>query len=185
MHRARPPRDARVAHAEVAKVIVRVLPVTHPIHLGLALNFSRQGGGARTGVQLGSGDAVGNRRAARRIVTDVEQKVMTQGIEQQTTTYAREYVMRVETGIPEIRDGIFALMEKDLISSASVGEPKELIFKMKGVSRLLAELGKIHDETAGDVEVCCCGGDGGERSQGKDASAWAETGEPRAVSMGR
>ena len=51
-------RDARVAHAEVAKVIVRVLPVTHPIRLGLALNFSRQGGGARTGVQLGSGDGV-------------------------------------------------------------------------------------------------------------------------------
>ena len=37
-----------MAHAEVAKVIVRVLPVTHPIRLGLALNFSRKGGGART-----------------------------------------------------------------------------------------------------------------------------------------
>ena len=92
---------------------------------------------------------------------------MTQGIEQQTTTYAREYVMRVETGIPEIRDGIFALMEKDLISSASVGESKELNFKMKGVSRILAEPGKRRDETAGDVEGCGGGGDGGERSQGK------------------
>ena len=79
----------------------------------------------------------------------MEQKVMTQGIEQQTTTYAREYVMRVETGIPEIRDSIFALMEKDLISSPSVGELKELNFKMKGVSRILAEPGKRRDETAG------------------------------------
>ena len=48
---------------------------------------------------------VGNRRVAPRILTDVEQKVMTQGIEQLTTTYAREHVMRVESGIPEIRDG--------------------------------------------------------------------------------
>ena len=57
--------------------------------------------------------------AARRIITDVEQKVKTLGNEQQTTTYARKYVMSVETQIPEIRDGNFALMEKDLISSAS------------------------------------------------------------------
>ena len=35
--------------------------------------------------------------AAQRIITDVEQKVMTQGNEQRTTTYAREYIMRVET----------------------------------------------------------------------------------------
>ena len=32
-------------------------------------------------------------------------------------------------------------------------------------------------QTAGDVEGCGGGGDGGERSQGKDARAWAETGE--------
>ena len=37
--------------------------------------------------------------------------------------------------------------------------------------RLLTELGNTRAETTGDVEVCCCGGDGGERDQGKDARA--------------
>ena len=106
--------------------------------------------------------------AARRTITDVEQKVKTFGNEQQTATYAREYVVSVETDIPEIRDGNFALMEKDLISSAS-GRVEGVIL------RILAEPRKRHDETAGDVEGCDGGGDGGEKK------SWAETGEPDGI----
>ena len=40
--------------------------------------------------------------------------------------------VKVEAELPEIRDGILALMDKDLIPSASVGELKLVFYKMKG-----------------------------------------------------
>ena len=78
--------------------------------------------------QHGSGaSCVGNRRAAWRITSSVK----LEGNEQ-PAVYATEYVVKVEAELPEVRDGIFALMDKNLIPSASAGESHELYFKMKG-----------------------------------------------------
>ena len=40
--------------------------------------------------------------------------------------------MKVEAELPEIRDGILALMDKDVIPKASAGELKLVFYKMKG-----------------------------------------------------
>merc|ERR1712227_751951 len=83
-------------------------------------------------------NAVGSRRAAWRIITSVEQKEKTKGNEQQAS-YAREYVAKVEAELQKICDGILALMDKNLIPSASTGESKVFYYKMKGDYRYLAE----------------------------------------------
>ena len=66
------------------------------------------------------GSTAGCRRAAWRIVTSVEQKEKFKGMEQQTS-YAREYVAKVEDEIHKIRDGIRTSMDENLI-------PKRLNF---------------------------------------------------------
>ena len=69
--------------------------------------------------------AVGNRRAGWRVIARVEQK------NAQQAAYVREYFVKAEAELPEIFGGIFALMEKNIIPSASAGESKELYYKMK------------------------------------------------------
>ena len=71
------------------------------------------------------GSTAGCRRATWRIITSVEQKEKFKGMEQQAS-HAREYVAKVEDEIQRIRDGIPALMDENLIPSASTGESKEL-----------------------------------------------------------
>ena len=66
-------------------------------------------------------NAVGNRRAAWRIITSVEQKEKLKGKEQ-LASYAREYVAKVEGELQKIRGGILALMDKNLVPSASTDE---------------------------------------------------------------
>ena len=66
--------------------------------------------------------AVGSRRGAWRIVTSAEQKDTTEGNKQQAA--------KVEVELQKICDGIHALMDKDLIPSASTGELKVFYFKM-------------------------------------------------------
>ena len=70
------------------------------------------------------GSTAGSRRAAWRIITSVEQKEKFKGKEQQAP-HAREYVAKVEGELQKTRDGIPALMDENLIPSASTGESKE------------------------------------------------------------
>ena len=59
---------------------------------------------------------------------------------EQLATHAREYVAKVEGELQKIRDGILALMDENLIPSASTGECKVFYYKMKGdFYRYLAE----------------------------------------------
>ena len=103
-------------------------------------------------------DAVGSRRAAWRIMTGVEQKDKT-GANKQQAYYAKEHAVQVEVELEKICDGILALMDKNLIPSASTGELKVFYYKMKGDHyRFLAEFAtgdtksKVTNEAA-DVPV--------------------------------
>ena len=74
---------------------------------------------------------VGKRRTAWRFIASAEQKENFVDNEQ-PATYATEYVAKVEAEFPEVRDGIFELMDKNFIALASTGDSKELFSKMKG-----------------------------------------------------
>ena len=76
-------------------------------------------------------NAVGNRRAAWRVITSVEQKETSKG-DEQLYSNAREYVEKVEGELQKIRDGILALMDKKLVPSASTDETKVSYCKMRG-----------------------------------------------------
>ena len=66
-------------------------------------------------------NAGGSRSAAGRIVTDVEHEDKTEANEQQAAL-VREFVIKVEDEPQKFRHGILALMDKNLIPSASTGE---------------------------------------------------------------
>ena len=75
-------------------------------------------------------DAVDSRRAAWRVITSIEQNEKPEGKEQ-LASHAREYIAEVKRELQKIRDGILALMDKNLIPSASTDESKMLYYKMK------------------------------------------------------
>merc|ERR1711862_1001977 len=75
-------------------------------------------------------NAVGSRRAARRIITSVEQKEKSKGNEEQAK-YAKEYCGKVEQELDKICKGILTLLDKNLIGKASSGESKVFYEKMK------------------------------------------------------
>ena len=82
--------------------------------------------------------AGGSRSAAWRFITSAEQKDTTEGNEQQAG--------RVEVELQKICDGILALMDKDLIPSASTGELKVFYFKMNAdYYRFLAVMEEVVD----------------------------------------
>ena len=84
-------------------------------------------------------NAVDSRRAAWRVITSIEQNEKPEH-EEQLASHAREYIAEVEGELQKIRDGILALMDKNLIPSASTDESKVLYYKMKGdYCRYLAE----------------------------------------------
>ena len=84
-------------------------------------------------------NAVGSRRAAWRVITSTEQKEKFKGKEE-LVLHAREYVAKVEGELQKIRDGILALMDKELIPSPGTDELKVLYYKMKSdYHRYLAE----------------------------------------------
>ena len=84
-------------------------------------------------------NAVDSRRAARRVITSIEQNEKPEGKEQ-LASHAREYIAEVEGELQKIRDGILAIMDKNLIPSASTDESKVLYYKMKSdYYRYLAE----------------------------------------------
>ena len=51
---------------------------------------------------------------------------------EQPATYATESVVKVEAEFSEVRDGIFELIDKNLMPSAGAGNSKEVYFMMKG-----------------------------------------------------
>ena len=73
---------------------------------------------------------VHSRRAARRVITSIEQNEKPEGKEQ-LASHAREYIAEVEGEPQKFRDGILAIMDKNLIPSASTDESKVLYYKMK------------------------------------------------------
>ena len=84
-------------------------------------------------------NAVDSRRAAWCVITSIEQNEKLEGKEQ-LASHAREYIAEVERELQKIRDGILALMDKNLIPSASTDESKMLYYKMKSdCYRYLAE----------------------------------------------
>ena len=84
-------------------------------------------------------NAVDSRRAAWRVITSIEQNEKPEGKEQ-LASHAREYIAEVEGELQKIRDGVLALMDKNLIPSASTDESKVLYCKMKSdYYRYLAE----------------------------------------------
>ena len=84
-------------------------------------------------------NAVDSRRAAWRVITSIDQNEKPEGKEQ-LASHAREYIAEVERKLQKIRDGILALMDKNLIPSASTDESKVLYYKMKSdYYRYLAE----------------------------------------------
>merc|ERR1711972_305007 len=76
-------------------------------------------------------NAVGSRRAARRIITSVEQKEKSKGNDDQAK-YAKEYCGKVEGELQKICDGIILLLTDNLLKSATLnGESKVFYQKMK------------------------------------------------------
>ena len=74
-----------------------------------------------------SDNDVESRRTTRRVSGGVEQTEKLQGNEQQTA-HEKERAVKVEVEQPEMCDGISVLMDKNLIPSASTGEPKLLYY---------------------------------------------------------
>ena len=83
-------------------------------------------------------NAPGSRRAARRVTTSVEYEGETEGNEEEAA-YVRKCFVKGKAELPKIYDGILALMNENLIPSASTAE--EVFYdKMKGnYCRFLAE----------------------------------------------
>ena len=78
--------------------------------------------------------AVGSRRAAWRIIATVEQK------DAQQAAHTREYAVKLKAELQKVCDGILALMDENMIPSASAGEPKVFYYEIKGdYYRSLAE----------------------------------------------
>ena len=81
---------------------------------------------AQTGTYRHTHNSTGNRRAAWRIIANVEQEEKTKAL------YEREYVWKVEDELRKICDGIVVLMDNNFIPLARAEESKGLDYKVKG-----------------------------------------------------
>ena len=89
--------------------------------------------------ELSAEKVVGSRQAAWRIIASGEQKERTKAYEQQAAD-TREYAIMLEAELQRIYVGILALMDENLIPSASTGEPKGFFSEKKDdYYRFLAE----------------------------------------------
>ena len=95
-------------------------------------------------LSLACKDAVGSRGAAWRVITSLEQQEKFKGKEQ-LVLHAREYVAKVENAFQQIRDGIFALIDKELIPSLGTDELKVFL--------LLDETGETKSKAGEDACV--------------------------------
>ena len=99
-------------------------------------------------------NAVDSRRAAWRVITNIEQNEKPEGKEQ-LASHAREYIAEVERELQKIRDGILALMDKNLIPSASTDESKMLYYQMKSdCYRYLAECATGDAKSKAGEDAC-------------------------------
>ena len=99
-------------------------------------------------------NAVDNRRAAWRVITSIEQNEKPEGKEQ-LASHAREYIAEVEGELQKIRDGILALMDKNLIPLVSTDESKVLYYKMKSdYYRYLAECATYDAKGKATEDTC-------------------------------
>ena len=102
-------------------------------------------------------NAIDSRRAAWRVITSIEQNEKPEGKEQ-LASHAREYIAEMEGELQKIRDGILALMDKNLIPSANTDKSKVLYYKMKSdYYRYLAECatGGAKGKATEDTCVAC------------------------------
>ena len=84
-------------------------------------------------------NVIGARRASWRIVSSIEQKEESKGNEEHVKLI-KEYREKVESELTKIADDVLAVLDKDLIPSASTPESKVFYLKMKGdYHRYLAE----------------------------------------------
>ena len=97
-------------------------------------------------------NAVDSRRAAWRVITSIEQNEKPEGKEP-LASHAREYIAEVEGELQKIRDGILAIMDKNLIPLASTDETKVSYYRMKSdYYRYLAEFAT--GETKSKEDAC-------------------------------
>merc|ERR1711964_154559 len=76
-------------------------------------------------------NAVGSRRASRRIISSVEQKEQSKGNEE-NAKHAQAYRAKVEVELQGICDTILKLLDDSLIPQAEAPESKVFYYKMKG-----------------------------------------------------
>ena len=95
---------------------------------------------------------------ARRVIAGVEQEKLLWN--EQRTARAKERAATVAAELPEMYDGISVLMDKNLIPSASTGEPKLLHCNAEGdYYRHFADVatGNAESKAAEDARVVCAG----------------------------
>ena len=101
-------------------------------------------------------NTVGVRRAAWRVVSSVEQKEKFKGNEQ-LASHAKVHVAKVEGELQKIRDGILALMDQNLISSACTGALQMFAYLIKcDCCRRLAELKQVRRQRAKPLRTPMC-----------------------------
>ena len=84
-------------------------------------------------------NVIGARRASWRIVSSIEQREESKGNEEHVKLI-KPYREKVESELTKIADDVLAVLDKDLIPSASTPESKVFYLKMKGdYHRYLAE----------------------------------------------
>ena len=99
-------------------------------------------------------NAVDSRRAAWRVITSIEQNEKSKS-EEQLASHAREYIAEVEGELQKIRDGILALMDKNLIPLVSTDESKVLYYMMKSdYYRYLAECATYDAKGKATEDTC-------------------------------
>eukprot|EP01010_Urceolus_cornutus_P000888 NODE_1394_length_936_cov_477.348365_g1074_i0.p1 GENE.NODE_1394_length_936_cov_477.348365_g1074_i0~~NODE_1394_length_936_cov_477.348365_g1074_i0.p1 ORF type:complete len:241 (+),score=69.00 NODE_1394_length_936_cov_477.348365_g1074_i0:62-724(+) len=75
-------------------------------------------------------NVIGSRRASWRIVTSIELKEQSKGNDRHVT-FIQSYRAQVEKELAEICQDILGLLEKELIPTATTGESKTFLYKMK------------------------------------------------------
>ena len=91
---------------------------------------------------------------AREYITSIEQNEKPEGKEQ-LASHAREYIAEVEGELQKIRDGILAVMNKNLIPLVSTDESKVLYYKMKSdYCRYLAECATYDAKGKATEDTC-------------------------------
>ncbi|KAL8225506.1 hypothetical protein R6Q57_018063 [Mikania cordata] len=84
-------------------------------------------------------NVIGARRASWRIISSIEQKEESRGIEDHVTLI-KGYRSKIEGELTRICDGVLKLLDSRLVPSASSGDSKVFYLKMKGdYHRYLAE----------------------------------------------